>query len=561
MKAISASLILAVVPLAASTGPRPPIAPCADAYKPFVSQGCYEDAASRALIYRSAADQNSMTIDKCTDECKSNGFRYAGLKYYGVCYCGSSLDSLTVDTSECQQPCSGDPNEICGGDNALSVYEDPTFPKKSAEASTDDYKPLGCYNDDVEVGRALFKQVDVPAEGFTTNLCLDACRKEGFSYAGTEFGRECWCGTNISSDNVLVDASHCDVPCAGDSSMSCGGHDHLNLYYAKDLDSSEPCGYKPPTTTTAPPPATTTATAPTCTSTVVNPPQCEYKAGHWCGPLLPDWTDKTGCLITGKTCALQLSSCFKTAGWPGVQKCFEFGAWCLQIQLFCIGGDCAGSRSSKCNKKACWNKYKPAGIQVPTTTTITTACPTSLISSTTAPPATTTTACPPEPTNICKQPTNNRWGYSPEKPVAGIPLPIVTCNDIKDDFARNPFKLYNNADSRKCPSFSWPNRPNVCKEACEEQYEECKAAYVHGCDNRLGDEELELESRVPGDDGCATQDTRNEWGKKNSDVVKCWGTGANTVTASDQRCKAQYQDCLAINKNVKPGDVCREWCD
>lgn len=68
---MKASLILAIVPLVASTGIRPPVAPCSDAYKPFVSQGCYEDAAGKALVHRSSADQNKMTIEKCSAECKS----------------------------------------------------------------------------------------------------------------------------------------------------------------------------------------------------------------------------------------------------------------------------------------------------------------------------------------------------------------------------------------------------------------------------------------------------------------------------------------------------------
>lgn len=117
-----------------------------------------------------------------------NGYRYAGLKYYGVCYCGSFLESPSVDASECKQACTGNKDQICGGDDVLSVYEDPTFSKGPADVSTDDYDPLGCYNDDSAAGRALNWQIDVPAATFTTNSCLDACRKKGFAYAGTEYG-------------------------------------------------------------------------------------------------------------------------------------------------------------------------------------------------------------------------------------------------------------------------------------------------------------------------------------------------------------------------------------
>jgi hypothetical protein len=70
MKAVTASLALALVPFVAATG-RPTVEPCQDAYVPFESRGCYADAASDALIHRSMADQNNMTIEKCTAECKS----------------------------------------------------------------------------------------------------------------------------------------------------------------------------------------------------------------------------------------------------------------------------------------------------------------------------------------------------------------------------------------------------------------------------------------------------------------------------------------------------------
>lgn len=364
--------------------------------------------------------------------------------------------------------------------------------------------------------------------------------------------------------------------------MTCGGHSRLNLYYAKDLDSPEPCGFVPPTTTTAitttAPPVTTTATttttAPVCTVTETSPPECEYKCGNWCAPSLPDWTNKQQCLIAAKTCALQLTSCFKTAGWPGVQQCFEFGKYCLQVTQFCSSGSDCYTGSNKCNKKSCWNKYKPINVKPPTTTTKTTACPTTMVSTTTTAAQTTTTACPPEPTNICKQPTSDKWGYGPGKPVAGIPLPVVGCNDIKDDFSKKPFKFYTEADSRRCPSFSWNQRPNVCAEACEEQYEECKDNYVRGCNSgrsryhkRDGEEEeVELERREPRGsrnsrtDECATWDSRSEWSKKGADLFKCWGKGANTYNAASSRCKAQYYDCLSVNKKVNPGNSCQNWC-
>lgn len=67
---MKASLLLAFVPLVAATNDRV-LPPCTEPYTPFASKGCYEDANSQTLTYRSLSDQNQMTIEKCTAECKS----------------------------------------------------------------------------------------------------------------------------------------------------------------------------------------------------------------------------------------------------------------------------------------------------------------------------------------------------------------------------------------------------------------------------------------------------------------------------------------------------------
>lgn len=558
-----------------------------------------------------------------------NGYRYAGLKYYGVCYCGSALNGPQLDDSECSFPCSGNPDEVCGGNNQLSVWEDPTIPNEPVNVSVDDYESLGCYTDDAEEGRALSFDITVPADTFTPSTCLDACRLQGFPYAGTEYGRECWCGTNLGTYSKKVDSEECSIACAGDDSKTCGGRSRLELFYAKKLESTELCGIQPPTvpepsttsaqSTTVPSstavsstsvsstctettstqettstseapittekPATTTEEVPSttslCTATQTTTPDCEFKYGKWCAPAIPDWEDKNGCHTAAKACALQVSSCFKSAGWPGAMDCFKFSEWCGKVKEYCS----SGCRTGKCGKKDCWNKHKPEGGKEPTTTTSVYPCPTSTLSTTVVQP--TSTSCPPQPTNICKQPSSDYWGYGPGKPVAGIELPVVGCNDIEKDWKQKPFKLYTSPNSRNCLAFKWHQRPDVCADACEEQYEDCRETYVQGCRNQSwrgwhhkrsdeADEAADVERRTWGwswgswshnshggsnkDDTCASSDSRWEWSKKDCDVVDCWGKGGNDAKNAEKRCKAQYKDCLAVNKKVNPGSMCQQWC-
>lgn len=50
----------------------------------------------------------------------------------------------------------------------------------------------------------------------------------------------------MGNGTLPVAESQCNVKCTGDSTETCGGRSTLNLYVAKDLESTEPCGGTPP---------------------------------------------------------------------------------------------------------------------------------------------------------------------------------------------------------------------------------------------------------------------------------------------------------------------------
>jgi hypothetical protein len=55
-----------------------------------------------------------------------NKYKYAGLEYYGECYCGAFINGSQLPGSDCSFPCTGDSSETCGGNDIISVYQDPT---------------------------------------------------------------------------------------------------------------------------------------------------------------------------------------------------------------------------------------------------------------------------------------------------------------------------------------------------------------------------------------------------------------------------------------------------
>ena len=113
-----------------------PLPACTPA-TPFVYAGCFSDTGSTdALEYRSELDYNNMTIEACVDFCKGkflpricqsfakkntgNDFRYAGLEYYGECFCGATVGGSLSATANCNAPCTGNSSEICGGTSKCS---------------------------------------------------------------------------------------------------------------------------------------------------------------------------------------------------------------------------------------------------------------------------------------------------------------------------------------------------------------------------------------------------------------------------------------------------------
>jgi hypothetical protein len=541
-----------------------PLPPCLDPFQPFVYSGCFQETSSTQLLpYRSLASSDDMTVEKCVAECKGNGYRYAGLVYYGVCYCGQTVNGPEAEESQCNLPCNGNQTQTCGGNGIFSVYSDPTF-EPIEDVTIEDYDHLGCWTDDSSMGRALtYRQDKVDGATLTTEKCLLACRDGGFPFAGTEFGGECYCGVVIGNDTYAAPASECDIPCNGNSAQSCGGRGRLNLYVADELQSLEPCGYEPPVSSsstlppssttsstpssTAPPETSITSTSTTpitsatttsssaCVSTTVVPPTCEYKCGKWCSSPLPDWDDVKTCKAAWSHCAVQVASCFKHAGWPEVLNCFDFGEWCADVNKYCDSKPRGG-----CRKGDFWGKKPPkGGHNPPKTVTVTTTCaPTATVTKPTT-PTSTSTRCPiPTPTNICIQPSNLLLGYRPGKPVGGIEMPVVTCNDLGEDWPHYPFKQYTDVDTRKCRKYQRNKCPSACADACKEQYEDCVDVYAEGC------------RRKPNKPRDA-----NYFDFHSSVEKRTFGWFDN-YSGAILKCKAQYSDCLRTNRHVTGAGKC-----
>ncbi|CAG9991111.1 unnamed protein product [Clonostachys byssicola] len=92
------------------------------------ARGCYDDNNSElpTLEYRVSPDggDTDLTISKCEDSCYRRGFEYAGVREGNQCWCSSFVGGeSTKNQADCNIPCSGDSNTICGGKQLLNVFE------------------------------------------------------------------------------------------------------------------------------------------------------------------------------------------------------------------------------------------------------------------------------------------------------------------------------------------------------------------------------------------------------------------------------------------------------
>ena len=92
--------------------------------------GCYKDqGAPTGLSGRDLAgymfNDAGMTTRMCVATCAQKGFRYAATQYGSYCFCDRGDIGSFGPASNCDMPCAGNSNEMCGGRWANSVYEIP----------------------------------------------------------------------------------------------------------------------------------------------------------------------------------------------------------------------------------------------------------------------------------------------------------------------------------------------------------------------------------------------------------------------------------------------------
>lgn len=144
----------------------------------------------------------------------------------------------------CSSTASSVPTSCASGTSGTSTPPDSTeaasiscsAPTASAEhtrsfgVAVPGWTYLGCFQD--AISRTLVGSTPVDyLRGQMSNLtCINHCNASGYSFAGTEYGSECWCGSSIQDKAVRLPESSCDVPCQYSGDEFCGGSWAISVF-------------------------------------------------------------------------------------------------------------------------------------------------------------------------------------------------------------------------------------------------------------------------------------------------------------------------------------------
>ncbi|KAI0157533.1 heme peroxidase [Xylariaceae sp. FL1272] len=211
-----------------TTTPTPTITPTnAPTVSSYAFQGCWTEGDGVRALGASSKASDDMTLEACAEFCSD--FHFFGTEYGRECYCGDvpSSSSNQTDLGDCFIPCSGDTSEYCGASNRLNIYYSNTTRGPSQPLIVGDYSWYGCQTEGSGTIRALSSAIYVN-QTVTLESCAEFC--EGYTYFGTEYADECYCGDGFGKGSVEAAAADCKMTCAGNDKEYCGGNDRLSVY-------------------------------------------------------------------------------------------------------------------------------------------------------------------------------------------------------------------------------------------------------------------------------------------------------------------------------------------
>ncbi|PHH86517.1 hypothetical protein CDD83_10115 [Cordyceps sp. RAO-2017] len=221
----------------------PPLLPGGQGQYRYV--GCFKDNTPGRQLPNQLVADDKLANAQCIAACAKAGYAFCGTEYLRECWAGNQLPLQKVDEANCNYNCAGDVNQICGGNGVndaaggtfMSLFADSlqwdgnyTRPPVSGPAvnpGVSGFASIGCYTEPSNA-RALPNGVNTDKR--TVAACVNACKAAAYSFAGMEYGGECWCGNALTTGSVSAPDADCGMTCNDNSTEYCGGPSRLNVY-------------------------------------------------------------------------------------------------------------------------------------------------------------------------------------------------------------------------------------------------------------------------------------------------------------------------------------------
>ncbi|KAI9714898.1 MAG: hypothetical protein M1820_000187 [Bogoriella megaspora] len=157
--------------------------------------GCATDSNSARSLANASTTADNMTLESCATFCTvTNNYALYGTEYSSECFCGNTLLNggkiLPSSDTSCNDRCSGNNTEVCGGSGTLSLYNNTAYVAPSIVDHVGKYVTKGCLTDPNNgKGRAL-AAASTRSDSITVEVCVKFCLGKGMKFAGVEFGDE-----------------------------------------------------------------------------------------------------------------------------------------------------------------------------------------------------------------------------------------------------------------------------------------------------------------------------------------------------------------------------------
>ena len=122
---------------------------------------------------------------------------------------------------------------ISGGEQAPTPRQG-VSKRVNSQAPPATARYLGCFKDQQKNWLAGANTQGRDLKGFTTKdtgmtsaRCIAVCRNQGFTYAGTQYSTQCFCGNAYGRSGA---ANNCDMACGGNPAEMCGGYWANSVY-------------------------------------------------------------------------------------------------------------------------------------------------------------------------------------------------------------------------------------------------------------------------------------------------------------------------------------------